>query len=177
MAKPKIKFSVNLPDLLPAPGQRKRFPHLDKVAADIKVGLREAAKAGENAMKDRVLDSPPTGSKNDDGRRVDTWTMYDSISRSKVREKGSRDRRRRSSVSVSFGFPADANGRIKDAPTVPTRGQADERWRSDPNYFVMQEYGDSMFEGIDYPGMFAQKEGSKAAQTAFEGYMKKKGYK
>lgn len=173
----KVKFSVNLPDLLPAPGQRKRFPHLDKVATDIKLGLRSAARAGEEAMKDRVLNSPPTGSRVDDGARVDTFTMFDSISRSKVRETSSRDRRKRSGVSVSFGFPADANGKIKDAPTVPTRGQASERWRSDPNYFVMQEYGDSMFDEITYPGMFAQDAGSVAAQNAFDTYMKKKGYK
>lgn len=173
----KVKFSIDLPNLLPAPGQRKRFPHLQKLADDYKLAMREAAKAGQNAMKDRVLDSPPTGSKMDDGRRVDTWTMYDSIGKSRVRENPSRDRRRRTSATVSFGFPADSNGDIKDAPSAPTRGQAGERWRSDPNYFVMQEYGDSMFDELSYPGMKSQEDGVKAAITAFDSYMKRKGYK
>lgn len=173
----KVKFSVDLPSMLPAPGQRKRFPHLEKIANDAKLAMREAAKAGEEAMKDRVLDSPPTGSKVDDGRRVDTWTMYDSISRSRVKETKSRDRRRRTSATVSFGFPANADGSIKNAPAAPTRGQASDRWRSDPNYFVMQEYGDSMFDDITYPGMFSQRDGAAAAIAAFDSYMKRKGYK
>lgn len=172
-----LKFTLKTSMSLPAQGQRTRFPHLDKIASDVKLALRDAARAGEEAMKNRVLDSPPTGSKVDDGRRVDTWTMYDSISRSKVKEVKPKDRRRRSGVSVSFGFPADVNGQIKDAPAVPTRGQASDRWRSDPNYFVMQEYGDSMFEELSYPGMFAQNDGAKAAEVAFQAHMRKKGYK
>ena len=173
----KVTFSKDLKQLLAAPGQRKRFPHLQKIADDTKVALREAARAGQDAMRGVVLDSPPTGSKSDDGKRVDTFTMFDSIGRSRVRETKQRDRRRRGSVSVSFGFPADKDGNIKDAPAVPTRGQASEKWRSDPNYFVMQEYGDSMFDEAFYPGMFSQKAGMDAAKTAFDMYMKKKGYK
>lgn len=173
----KLTFSKDLQQLLAAPGQRKRFPHLQKIVNDTKVALREAARAGEDAMKGRVLDSPPTGSKSDDGKRVDTFTMFDSIGRSRVREAKQRDRRRKGSASVSFGFPADENGNIKDAPAVPTRGQASEKWRSDPNYFVMQEYGDSMFDEAFYPGMFSQEAGMDAAKTAFDMYMKKKGYK
>ncbi len=177
MAKAKVKFSKDLSQLLPAPGQRTRFPHLQKIVDDTKVALREAARAGEEAMKERVLNSPPTGSKSDDGKRVDTWTMYDSISRSRVREGKQKDRRRRTGASVSFGFPADENGNIKDAPMTPTRVQANERWRSDPNYFVMQEYGDSMFDEAFYPGMFSQQAGMDAAKVAFDSYMKRKGYK
>jgi hypothetical protein len=180
----KVKFSKNLSQMLPAPGQRKRFPALQKVVDDTKVALREAAKAGEEAMKERVLNSPPTGSRSDDGKRVDTWTMYDSISRSRVREGKQRDRRRRTGASVSFGFPADENGNIKDAPMVPTRGPAVPArgqgalpWRSDPNYFAMQEYGDSMFDEAFYPGMFSQRAGLDAAKAAFDSYMKRKGYK
>lgn len=173
----KVNFSKDLKLLLAAPGQRKRFPHLQKIADDTKAALREAARAGEDAMKGVVLNSPPTGNKADDGQRVETFTMFDSIGRSRVRETKQRDRRRRGSVSVSFGFPADENGNIKDAPPVPTRGQASEKWRSDPNYFVMQEYGDSMFDEAFYHGMFSQDVGIEAAKTAFDMYMKKKGYK
>lgn len=173
----KVKFSVDLPTLLPAPGQRKRFPHLHKIVEDAKLALRAAARAGEEAMKDRVLDSPPTGSPMDDGRRVDTFTMFDTISRSRVKESKPNDRRRRTSASVSFGFPANNDGSIKNAPAAPTRGQASDRWRSDPNYFVMQEYGDSMFDDITYPGMFSQRDGAAAAIAAFDSYMKRKGYK
>lgn len=173
----KVKFSLDLKNALPAPGQRKRFPHLNKVVADAKLGLRKAATAGQEAMRDKVLNSPPTGSKFDDGSRIDTWTMFDSISKSRVKEVKPTDQRRRTSASVSFGFPADADGNIKDAPTSPTRGQASDNWRSDPNYFVMQEYGDSMFDEATYPGMFSQKAGLEAAKNAFTEYMKRKGYK
>jgi hypothetical protein len=173
----KVKLNLTKILSLPAPGQRTRYKHLQKLSRDIKGGLTTAVIAGSEAMKDRVVNSPPTGSKVDDGRRVDTWTMYDSIDFSKPREPRSKDRRKRSSVSASFGFPANPDGSIKDAPTSPTRGGGSENWRSDPNYFVMQEYGNSMFDELSYPGMRSQQDGLDAAATAFDSYMKKKGYK
>jgi hypothetical protein len=176
MAK-KFSLGEDLKKMLAAPGQRKRFPHLEKIATDTRRALDAAAAAGADAMRYTVLNSPPTGNKADDGQRVETFTMFDSIGRSKAAEPKSKDRRRRSSVSASFGFPADADGNIKDAPAVPTRGQASEKWRSDPNYFVMQEYGDSMFDEAFYHGMFSQRAGLEAARSAFDAYMKKKGYK
>jgi hypothetical protein len=172
-----FNLGEDLKKMLAAPGQRKRFPHLRKITKDTKDALTAAAEAGADAMRYTVLNSPPTGNKADDGQRVETFTMFDSIGFSKSVEPRSRDRRRRSSASASFGFPADKDGNIKDAPRVPTRGEASEKWRSDPNYFVMQEYGDSMFDEAFYHGMFSQRAGMDAAQTAFDAYMKKKGYK
>lgn len=174
----KLKYNISLKGLsFPAPGQKKRFPHLEKVERDLRSSLRNGLKAGEEAMKDRVLNSPPTGSRVDDGRRVDTWTMYDSIGRSQVRAEKSADRRRRRSAKFSFGFPADENGNIAHAPATPTRGPSENaRWRQDPNYFVMQEYGDELFD-VFYPGMFAQEEGRRAFIASFESEMKRKGYK
>jgi hypothetical protein len=177
MAKVKINFNLREVMSLPAPGQRTRYKHLRKLTRDIKDGLEAAVVAGADTMRSRVLDSPPTGSSVDDGRRVDTFTMFDSIGSSKPTEPRSRDRRKRSGVSASFGFPANKDGTIKDAPTAPTRGQAGEHWRSDPNYFVMQEYGESMFDELTYPGMEAQKVGLEVAEKTFTEYMKKKGYK
>lgn len=173
----KLNFSKDLKQMIAAPGQRKRFPHLQKIADDAREALKEASKAGESAMRDRVLNSPPTGTKVDDGKRVDTFTMFESIRRSRVRAAKQNDRRRRGSLSVSFGFPADENGNIKDAPVTPINPPKNANWRSDPNYFVMQEYGDSMFDEAFYPGMFSQDAGMDAAKTAFDIYMKKKGYK
>lgn len=174
----KLKYNLTVKGFeVPAPGQQKRFPHLEKIESDLRSSIRKALRAGEEAMKDRVLDSPPTGSRKDDGARVDTWTMFDSIGRSQVRAEKVQDRRRRRPLKFSFGFPADENGNIADAPTSPTRGGSDNpRWRQDPNYFVMQEYGDDMFD-VFYPGMYAQQEGRKAFIDSFENEMKRKGYK
>lgn len=174
----KLTYNISLKGLnFPAPGQKKRFPHLEKIEQDLRSSLRIGLRAGEEAMKDRILNSPPTGSRVDDGRRVDTWTMYDSIGRSQVRAEKIQDRRRRRAAKFSFGFPADENGNIADAPATPTRGPSENpRWRQDPNYFVMQEYGDELFD-VSYPGMFAQEEGRREFISKFESEMKRKGYK
>lgn len=158
---------------LPAPGQIMRHPHLKKLRDDVIIAIRESTYVAVDAMRDRVLNSPPTGSRVDDGRRVDTWTMFDSIDRSKTLVEKGIDRRYRQTAIARFGFPANPDGTIADAPATPTRGASqNSKWRQDPNYFAMQEYGDSEYD-VFYPGMFSQAEGESAFREDFDSRLQK----
>ena len=169
------KRSKNLGKGLPSLPKQVMYPHLKKMVKQIQEGLRIAAKAGQEAMQNKILNSP-TYSARHNGRRYNTGTMFESVGKSNVKTAYPDDKRMRGSASVSFGFPAYPDGRIKDAPTNPSGPPREESlaWRSDPNYFVMQEYGDSMFDEATYPGMFSQAAGYRAAVEAFETYLKRK---
>lgn len=162
---PRVKTSKVF---LPAPGQIMRHPHLKKLRRDVIDAIRESTNVAVDAMRDRVLNAPPTGSPVDDGARYDTGTMYESIDRSKTLVKPGLDRRYRQQAVARFGFPANPDGTIADAPAAPARPSKNpSRWREDPNYFAMQEYGDTEFD-VFYPGMFSQTAGELAFRQDFD---------
>jgi len=149
-----------------------------------------AAYRGAEAMRDKVLNSP-TGTSWHEAinkqrgnssltARYETGTMFESIGRTYAKIVVNQDRRKRSSAVASFGWPLNSAGIIKDAPTNPTskgkRMPDGPGWRSDPKYFMMQEYGFNN-EGDMVPGMFAMREGVKAAKDALDKLFDKRGYK
>jgi hypothetical protein len=149
-----------------------------------------AAYKGAEAMRDKVLNSP-TGTRWHEAinkqrgnptltARYETGTMFESIARTYAKIVANQDRRKRSSAVASFGWPLDSSGIIKDAPMSPTtkgtRMPDGPGWRSDPKYFMMQEYGFNN-EGDMVPGMFSQREGVKAAKDALDQMFVKRGYK
>jgi hypothetical protein len=149
-----------------------------------------AAYKGAEAMRDKVLNSPTGTSWHEAinkergnqslSARYETGTMFESIARTRGKIIANKDRRRRSSAVASFGWPLDSSGIIKDAPTSPTsKGKKmpdGPGWRSDPKYFMMQEYGFNN-EGDMVPGMFSQRAGVKAAKEALDAIFDKRGYK
>lgn len=165
---------------------RKKYPWLEKVAEDMRRSAGYGAFKGADAMRGKILDSP-TGSSwhkainrdrgNPPGARFETGTMYNSVSRTYGRIVPSRDARKRGSVTASFGWPADADGIIKDAPSAPKGRMPDgPGWRDDPKYFLMQEYGFDN-EGRSVPGMRSQAAGVEAAKKAIQEELKRRGYK
>lgn len=152
------------PFALPAPGQMMRHPHLLKLRRDIIDSIRKSGVAAVDAMRERVLNSPPTGSPYDDGQRIDTGLMFESIERGKTVIQPGLDRRYRQTAIASFGFPAGPHGGIGDAPgrTPGARG-----WSEDSDYFARQEYGKDDYD-VSYPGMYAQNAGRKAFMEEFD---------
>lgn len=161
---------------------------LAKIAEDSRRAAGYAAFKGKDAMRDKILDSP-TGSKyhewinimrgNNIGARYDTGAMFNSVSMTRGKIIENQDKRKRSSVTASFGWPIDASGDI--APVNPSKRSRESTnrigsWAEDPRYFKMQEYGWSLYN-VDYPGMFAQKAGLTAARKAMDEYFRSKGYK
>jgi hypothetical protein len=148
-----------------------------------------AAYKGADAMRDKVLNSP-TGTKwhraineqrgNPTAARYETGTMFESIARTYGKIIPNQDRRKRSAAVASFGWPVDSSDTIKDAPMSPTtkgtRMPDGPGWRSDPKYFMMQEYGFNN-EGDMVPGMFSQRAGVEAAKLALNEIFAKRGYK
>ena len=149
---------------LPAPGQIARHPHLQKLRRDIIDSIRKSGNAAVDAMRERVLNSPPTGSPVDDGRRYETGLMHESIDRGRTKVIEGLDRRYRQTAVASFGFPAGPNGGIGDAPgrAPGTRG-----WKEDADYFARQEYGKDDYD-VSYPGMYAQEQGVIAFYKTFD---------
>jgi hypothetical protein len=147
-----------------------------------------AAYKGAEAMRDKVLNSP-TGTnwhkaisreRGKPDARYETGTMFESIGRTYGKIIANQDRRKQSSAIASFGWPLDNSGIIKDAPMSPlTKGKQmpdGPGWRSDPKYFMMQEYGFNN-EGDMVPGMFSQRAGVEAAKLALDQIFAKRGYK
>lgn len=149
---------------LPAPGQLVRHPHLVKLRRDILESIRKSGNAAVEAMRERVLNSPATGSPMDDGARYDTGLMFESIDRGRTKVRDGLDRRYRQTAIASFGFPAGANGGIADAPG---RAPGARGWREDADYFARQEYGNSEYD-VSYPGMFAQEQGKIVFDKTFD---------
>jgi len=165
---------------------RKKYPWLQKVADDLRDATTEAARAGADAMRDKILDSP-TGTNwhkginkergNPIGARYETGTMWGSVASTRGRIVQNKDRRRRGSVQASFGWPATQSGDIADAPTTPMfRSPDGPGWREDPKYFKMQEFGFDL-EGRKVPGMQAQEHGLKVAMIKIQEEVRKRGYK
>ena len=167
---------------------RKKYPWLEKVAEDMRRSAGFAAYKGAQAMREKILDSPTNrpGSKwhemanarrgNPSGARYETGTMYNSVSRTYGRIVYGQDARRRGSVTAGFGWPADSDGKISEAPASPIGRQPDgPGWRDDPRYFEMQEYG-FPHEGHDVPGMESQAAGVEAAKRALTEELKRRGY-
>jgi hypothetical protein len=149
-----------------------------------------AAYKGAQAMRDKVLNSPTGTSWHEAinkqrgnqslSARYETGTMFESIGRTYGKIIANPDRRKRSNAVASFGWPLDSSGIIKDAPINPTskgkRMPDGPGWRSDPKYFMMQEYGFNN-EGDMVPGMFSQRSGVAAAKLALDEIFAKRGYK
>lgn len=163
-----------------------------KVAKEAEVTRRAAGFAAykaADAMRDKILNSP-TASRwhkaineqrnNPEGARYETGTMYESVSRTYGKIVANADRRKQSKVVASFGWPANSDGTIKDAPMNPTtkgtRNPDGPGWRSDPRYFMMQEYGFDN-EGDWVWGMQSQRAGVEAAKIAMDAFFAKRGYK
>lgn len=168
-----------------------------KVAKEAEVTRRAAGfaafKAAE-AMRDKILNSPTTEGGdtsswhkkanaergNPENARYETGTMFESVSRTRGKIVPNADRRKQSSVVASFGWPATESGTIKDAPVSPTtkgtRNPDGPGWRSDPRYFLMQEYGFDN-EGDWVWGMWSQRVGAQAAKIAMDAFFAKRGYK
>ena len=165
---------------------RRKNAILEEEAQNVRKAVRFASRAAARAMKDRILDSP-TGSKwhtaintmrgNPDGARLETGTMYDAVGSLEPKIVENADRRRQASIIGGFGWPADANGNIKDAsPRRRSQADPDGDWRTDPKYFMMQEYGFDL-DGDWVPGMFAQQAGVEAFKQKLDEYWQKRGYK
>lgn len=161
----------------------KKNPAMLKKAQKIKRAVTRAGVAGAKSMRETILDSP-TGSlwhgrknefratrpgigregvTNKAGSRIETGNMYNSVSYKRGKAIPDSDRRKRQGVTGGFGWPATEAGEIKNAPSSPMPGSREPdmaNWRSDPRYFVMQEYG---FDGT--PGMFSQREAAKIAKA------------
>jgi hypothetical protein len=173
----------------------KRNPAMLKKSKEIKRAVTRAGMAGAKSMRETILDSP-TGSiwhgrknefratrqgigaegvTNRSGSRIETGNMYNSVSFKRGKAIPDSDRRKRQGVTGGFGWPADGSGNIKDAPSSPmprSREPDMANWRSDPRYFVMQEYG---FGGT--PGMFSQQLASEVAQAKLMEEFRKIGIK
>jgi hypothetical protein len=172
-----------------------------KVAKEAEVTRRAAGFAAfkaADAMRDKILNSPTATEwhkrinkerGNPEGARYETGTMFESVSRTYGKIVANADRRKQSSVVASFGWPAAEDGTIKDAPMNPmTKGtrrpdgpqwsQPGWGWRSDPRYFLMQEY-DKQYDGNPEitKGMHAQRAGVEAAKIAMDAFFAKRGYK
>jgi hypothetical protein len=183
---PLIFHDLDLKNPIANAANRRRYPWLQKVANDLVKATDEAAKAGANAMRDKILDSPTNRPwhkainkerGNTPGARYETGTMYESVKAGKSKIVESKDRRRRGSVQGSFGWPATADGDIADAPMSPiVRNPDGPGWREDPKYFRMQEFGFKL-EDHRVPGMNSQVEGLKAAMIKIQSEMRKRGYK
>lgn len=146
-----------------------------------------AAYRGAEAMRNKILDSPTGTSwhkavsemRGHPGGRVDTGTMLGAATRNRGRIEAPRDRRMAARAIAAFGWPANSDGLIKDAPSSPAGPPGEgswEEWRTDPRYFVMQEYGFDN-EGDWVPGMYSQREGVKAAAQVLQEFYRKNGFK
>ncbi len=173
---------------------------MQKVYDEVRKAAGRAARSGAMAMQEVVLNSP-TGTEghvrrnatraskrpaiggkyvgpvnNTWGSRIETGNMYNLISASFGKIVPGKDKRYRQSIVASFGWPATAEGRIKDAPSspLPTSRMPDTpNWRSDPRYIAMQEYG-----GANTPAMHAGAQGAEAARRKLiEEIRKIKGFK
>lgn len=163
---------------------------LAKTAEDMRRAVGYAAYHGAQAMRDKVLDSPTGTSwhahysalRGKPGARYETGTMFNSISYTRGKIVESSDRRRRSHVTASFGWPTDSSGQIKDLPMNPqSKGSRMPdnpygEWHSDPRYHMMQEYGFNL-EGTQVEGMFSMRAGQKAAEAKFVEFLNRMGYK
>lgn len=178
---------IDLKNPIASPANLKKYPWLAKIAEDMRRSAGFAAYHGAKAMREKILDSPIPDSYshrmvnarrgNPPNARYETGTMYNSVSFNRGSISHPKDQRRRGSVSAGFGWPADENGIIKDAPTSPIGRQPDGAgWRDDPKYFMMQEYG-FPHEGRTVPGMFSQRAGVEAAKIALNEELKRRGYK
>lgn len=160
---------------------RKIYEHLNKQAHLIRRAMTRAGMAGAEEMKNIILDSPTgtpshrrrnmdrireraplkNGVQNRIGSRIETGNMFNSVHFKRGKIVQNIDRRRRGEIDGGFGWPAYADGRIKDAPSSPlakSRQPDTKNWRTDPRYFEMQEYG-----GPKTPAMNSQ---SRALQVA-----------
>lgn len=171
---------------------RKKYPWLEKIAQDMRIAAGRAAAAGADAMRDKILNSP-TGSSwhiainiergkrppniNQWGSRYETGTMFNLVSANRGKIVENADRRRRGSVTAGFGWPAMSDGTIKDAPSSPVgRAPDGPGWRTDPKYFLMQEYGFNNM-GDQVEGMYSQQAGVEAAKLVLNNELRKMGYK
>jgi hypothetical protein len=173
----------------------KKSPAMQKLAREIKRAVTRAGMAGANSMRETILDSP-TGSMwhgrrnafrrkyrepigngvvNKDGSRIETGNMYNSVSYKRGKAIPDSDRRKKQGVIGGFGWPATQSGDIKDAPSSPmakSRNPDNEKWRSDPRYFAMQEYGFGTT-----PGMDSQEKASIIAQAKLKEELARLGIK
>ncbi len=168
---------------------------MQKKAAEIKRAVTRAGVAGAKSMRETILDSPTgsmwhgrrnafrakyrpaigNGITNQDGSRIETGNMYNSVSYKRGKAIPDSDRRKKQGVTGGFGWPATQSGGIKDAPSSPmpkSRNPDNEKWRSDPRYFAMQEYG---FEST--PGMDSQRKASIEARRILREELAKLGIK
>jgi hypothetical protein len=152
----------------------KKNPAMRKKAAEIKRAVTRAGMAGAKEMRRVILEDSSTGSiwhsrrnafrakyrpaigtegvRNQDGSRIETGNMYNSVSYKRGKAVADSDRRRRQGVTGGFGWPATEGGEIKNAPSSPiskSRNPDTPNWRSDPRYFAMQEYGFGSTEGMN----------------------------
>lgn len=181
----KNSFSFNLDRVLSPEYILKKSKFGQKLERELKLAVSRAGLAGAKAMREVILDSPTNNGpwhrrqniwragnrpmingkdgavNNDLGSRLETGNMYNSVSYKRGKKVAGPDARFKQGVTGGFGWPADASGNIKDAPSAPmarSRNPDTPNWRSDPRYFAMQEYG---FDKT--PGMFSQE---KAAEKA-----------
>jgi hypothetical protein len=100
------------------------------------------------------------------GSRLETGNMYNSVSYKRGKIVAGPDKRFKQDIVGGFGWPADASGNIKDAPSSPMSRSRDSdtpNWREDPRYFAMQEYGFGKT-----PGMQSQERAAQAAQSVLD---------
>lgn len=149
----------------------KNNPAMQKLAKDLKLAVSRAGLAGAKSMRATILDSPTgtiwhrrtniwrgqnkpaingkDGSVNNSwGSRLDSGNMYNSVSRKYGKVVPGKDKRYKQDIVGGFGWPADSEGNIKNAPSSPMSRSRNpdpvkhsmKPWRSDPNYFAIQEY-------------------------------------
>jgi hypothetical protein len=173
----------------------KRNPAMLKKAQEIKRAVTRAGVAGAKSMRETILDSPTgsmwhgrrnafrakyrpaigNGITNQDGSRIETGNMYNSVSYKRGKSVPDSDKRKKQGVTGGFGWPATESGAIKNAPSSPmskSRNPDTENWRSDPRYFSMQEYGFG-----STPGMNSQTKASMKAQEVLIEELAKLGIK
>lgn len=172
----------------------KNNPEIQKLSRELRLAVSRAGMAGAKSMRNTILNSP-TGSlwhkrqniwrgnnrpaingkdgpvNNLWGSRLETGNMYNSVSAKYGKVVPGRDKRYKQDVIGGFGWPASADGIIKDAPSAPmarSRTPDTPNWRSDPRYFAMQEYGFGKT-----PGMNSQEEASRVARQKLQEELQK----
>ena len=172
----------------------KKNPEMQKLSRELKLAVSRAGMAGANSMRDTILNSP-TGSlwhkrqniwrstnrpaingkggsvNNTWGSRIETGNMYNSVSYKRGKTVQGADKRFKQGIVGGFGWPANEDGSIRDAPSSPmdrSRTPDTPNWRTDARYFAMQEYG---FDKT--PGMNSQQVALNVARTKLEEEIRK----
>jgi hypothetical protein len=173
----------------------KNNPGMQRIARELKRAISRAGLAGANSMRETILNSP-TGNDGPEplwshkrkniwrannrpaingkggsvnnliGSRLETGNMYNSVSYKRGKIVAGPDKRFKQDIVGGFGWPADASGNIKDAPSSPMSRSRDSdtpNWREDPRYFAMQEYGFGKT-----PGMQSQQRAAQAAKNVLD---------